>query len=59
VLKAQFPVEEVVLYGSSARGTDEEDSDIDLLVLTTRPVGWQDQERVGAASLPPGGGGAP
>lgn len=38
VLADQLPVERVVLYGSKARGDDRADSDIDLLVLTTRPL---------------------
>ena len=37
LLKQRFPVEEVILFGSVARGTAGEDSDIDLLVLTRRP----------------------
>jgi predicted nucleotidyltransferase len=38
VLADQLPVERVVLYGSKARGDDRSDSDIDLLVLTSRPL---------------------
>lgn len=38
VLSAHLPVERVVLYGSKARGTDRADSDIDLLILTARPL---------------------
>lgn len=33
-LKREFPVEQVVLFGSKARGDDHEDSDLDLLILT-------------------------
>lgn len=35
---AKWPVEEVVLYGSKARGDDSPESDIDLLMLTSRPL---------------------
>ena len=35
MLKEKFPVKEVILFGSKARGDDDEDSDIDLLLLTT------------------------
>jgi predicted nucleotidyltransferase len=38
VLAGALPVERVVLYGSKARGDDRADSDIDLLILTTRPL---------------------
>ena len=39
VLAALLPVERVVLYGSKARGDDDAESDIDLLILTSRPMG--------------------
>ena len=38
ILKREFPVEAVILFGSKARGDDDAESDIDLLVLTTRDV---------------------
>ena len=40
LLKTRLPVEEVVLFGSKARGDDNRDSDMDLLVLLKgeRPV---------------------
>jgi predicted nucleotidyltransferase len=37
-LPAGWPVDAIVLYGSKARGDDTPDSDIDLLVLTSRPL---------------------
>ena len=37
LLKQRFPVEEVILFGSVARGAATEDSDIDLLILTRIP----------------------
>lgn len=37
-LTADWPVDLIVLYGSTARGDDTPDSDIDLLVLTGRPL---------------------
>lgn len=43
VLCAQFPVEEVHLFGSFARGNGSEDSDLDLFVLTTRSVTYRDK----------------
>lgn len=38
ILSDNLPVERVVLYGSKARGDDRADSDIDLLILTKRPL---------------------
>ncbi len=38
MLREAFPVKEVILFGSKARGDDDEESDIDLLLLTSRPV---------------------
>ena len=37
-LKSDLPVSRVILFGSKARGSDEPDSDIDLLILTRCPV---------------------
>jgi uncharacterized protein len=33
-IRAEWPVERVILFGSKARGDDEPDSDIDLVVIT-------------------------
>ena len=38
ILREQFDVEQVILFGSKARGDDRSDSDIDLLVLTRGTV---------------------
>jgi predicted nucleotidyltransferase len=46
ILQEQFPVERVVLYGSKARGTDDPESDIDLLVLTTRQLDWRERHAI-------------
>lgn len=35
-LLEEFPVEEIILYGSVARGEEDEESDIDLLVVTSQ-----------------------
>jgi predicted nucleotidyltransferase len=49
ILKEQFPVEEVILFGSKARGDDTPESDIDLLVLTSRPLPWQERWHINDA----------
>jgi len=46
VLREKFPVTQVILFGSKARGDDDQDSDIDLLLLTTRPLTWDEQKQV-------------
>lgn len=46
ILRERFPVASVVLFGSKARGDDDEESDIDLLVLTTLPLSWQERNAV-------------
>ena len=49
VLKEQFAVEKVVLFGSKVRGDDDEESDIDLLVLTSQPVSWDERKAINKA----------
>ena len=46
VLYEDFPVEQVVLFGSKARAAGDEESDIDLLVLTSRKLDWHEQEAI-------------
>lgn len=44
LLREKFPVESVILFGSKARGDDDLESDIDLLLLTTRPINWKERK---------------
>ena len=46
LLVQRYPVELIVLYGSKARGTDDAESDIDLLVLTTRELTWRERNAI-------------
>ncbi len=46
VLREQFSIEKGILFGSKARGTDDPEFDIDLLVLTCEPLGWREQRKV-------------
>ena len=49
MLRENFPVKEVVLFGSKARGDYDEESDIDLLVLTSRPISWNERKAINNA----------
>ncbi len=43
LLRERYPIDEVILFGSKARGTDDEESDIDLLLLTSRKLSRQEE----------------
>lgn len=46
ILREGFPVEQVILFGSKARGEDDPESDVDLLILTSRPVSAAEKEEM-------------
>lgn len=46
MLKEKFPVKEVILFGSKARGDSSEESDIDLLLLTDGPLHWKERHAI-------------
>lgn len=46
ILKERFPVRDVILFGSKVRGDSDEDSDIDLLLLTTQPLHWKERHAI-------------
>jgi len=46
ILREKFPVQKVILFGSKARGDDDEESDIDLLLLTNRMISWEERKAV-------------
>ena len=46
VVRQRFPIEQVVLFGSKARGEGDAHSDIDLLMLTQHPVGWRERDEI-------------
>jgi predicted nucleotidyltransferase len=45
-VKSQFPVEEIILFGSKARGDHDAFSDIDLLLVTSNPLHWKDEKAI-------------
>jgi predicted nucleotidyltransferase len=46
LLTARFPVVRVLLFGSKASGRDHPESDIDLLVLTSRRLSWRERDAI-------------
>lgn len=44
LLKQKFPVIEIRLFGSKARGDSGPESDVDLLVLTSRRLPWRERD---------------
>jgi predicted nucleotidyltransferase len=45
-VKSQFPVEEIILFGSKARGDHDAFSDIDLLLVATKSLHWKDEKAI-------------
>jgi predicted nucleotidyltransferase len=45
-LLEEFPVEKIILYGSVARGEADEESDIDLLILTREALPRSERHRI-------------
>jgi uncharacterized protein len=52
ILRERFAVDEVILFGSKARGEDDPESDIDLLVLTSRQFTRQERHAIVDALFP-------
>ncbi|MDP1808802.1 MAG: nucleotidyltransferase domain-containing protein [Actinomycetota bacterium] len=46
LLKSQFPVAKVILFGSKAMGRADDESDIDLLILTTQTLNWRGRDKI-------------
>jgi predicted nucleotidyltransferase len=42
----EFPVETVILFGSKSRGSDDEHSDTDLLLVTNRQLHWREEKEI-------------
>ena len=45
-LKSQLSIDEIILFGSKARGDHDAFSDIDLLLVTTDPLHWKDEKAI-------------
>lgn len=46
MLKSEFSVAKVILFGSKARGDHDEHSDIDLLMVTSRLLHWKEEKAI-------------
>src|SRR3989338_1175783 len=49
LLRQHFPVTVIKLFGSKARGEDDPESDIDLLVLTSKQLSWLERNAMSDA----------
>ncbi len=45
-LMMNYPIERVILFGSKARGDYDEYSDIDLLLISVRPMNWREEKKI-------------
>lgn len=46
LLKERFSIDNVILFGSKARGDADAHSDIDLLLISSRGLHWKDEKAV-------------
>ena len=46
MLKNEFSIAKVILFGSKARGDHDEYSDIDLLVVASRLLHWKEEKAI-------------
>ena len=46
MLKSEFSVSKVILFGSKARGDYDEHSDIDLLVVASKLLHWKEEKAI-------------
>jgi predicted nucleotidyltransferase len=52
LLRAKYPIESIVLFGSKSRGDDDPESDIDLLVLTSRLLTREERHEISDLLFP-------
>ncbi len=46
MLKSEFAVSKIILFGSKARGDHDEHSDIDLLVVASKLLHWKEEKAI-------------
>ncbi len=52
LLREKYPIESIILFGSKSRGDDDPESDIDLLVITTRPMSREERHAISDLLFP-------
>jgi uncharacterized protein len=46
MLKEKFPINDIILFGSKARGDSDEASDIDLFLVTKHSIHWKERQAI-------------
>ena len=46
MLKEKFPINEIILFGSKARGDSDAASDIDLFLVTKHSIHWRERQTI-------------
>ncbi len=46
MLKSQFSIDKVILFGSKARGDYDKHSDIDLVLISSSLLNWRDEKAI-------------
>ena len=46
MLKSEFSISKIILFGSKARGDHDEHSDIDLLVVASKLLHWKEEKAI-------------
>ena len=46
LLRQYFPIQQAILFGSKARGDDDEYSDIDVLLVTDHKLHWKEEKAI-------------
>ena len=46
IIRSQFSIDKVILFGSKARGDYDKHSDIDLLLISSTSLNWKDEKAI-------------
>jgi len=45
-IKEHYPLDKIILFGSKARGDFDQYSDLDILLITSRSLRWQEEKHI-------------